>query len=54
MSVRRAVLVSVRQAASVFIHAAVHFCCAAGLFVVELRECSFVKLLLECSFVKLL
>ena len=54
-TILRAVLLSVRRAASVFIHGAtLPFHCAAWLFVRRAAvECSFVELLLECSFVEL-
>ena len=54
-TILRAVLLSVRRAASVFISgAALLFRCAAWLFVRRAAvECSFVELLLECSFVEL-
>ena len=54
-TILRAVLLSVRRAASVFIRGAtLPFHCAAWLFVRRAAvECSFVELLLECSFVEL-
>ena len=54
-TILRAVLLSVRRAASVFIRGAtLPFHCAVWLFVRRAAvECSFVELLLECSFVEL-
>ena len=54
-TILRAVLLSVRRAASVFIRGAtLPFHCAAWLFVRRAAvECSFIELLLECSFVEL-